>query len=518
MKGLEAVQMLQQPTDAGGKIMRQAGYIGLDVGTSGCKASVLDGEGRVLATASREYGFEYPAGGMVELNPSTVWNCVKDTLREIASSGHELRMLSVSSIGEAMVMLDREDRVLHNGITYLDERGPESVDTIRERIGGDRMHRITGLPPRLFYSLNRFLWLQENHPEIVEQTDKFFLFGDYITYMLTGERLIDPGSASKTWMLDRTRLDWSEEIGSAFGVPLGRFSAVVPTGTRAGTVRPQVAQETGLPETLQVVVGCHDQVAATLGSGCVRRGEMAAGEGSTESLNLVAGREDITDRFYDLDICLEPYVIPDTYMIPVGQHSHGTSIRWFVKQFGADFGPAPAETDGAARSIYEIANDNCAADSEEVYFLPHLTRSHLMDPANRSLGLFTGLKVSTGRAVMYRALLEGICFESKLCFDRLLETGFPIDRIVATGGCSKSALLMQMKADILGRPVGILEDANAGISALAMICAVSEGAYGTYGEAAGVFARIRKEYAPQRDYSEKYRRYVEIYEAAKKLY
>src|SRR5699024_17283 len=125
--------------------------------------------------------FEYPAGGMVELNPSTVWNCVKDTLREIASSGHELRMLSVSSIGEAMVMLDREDRVLHNGITYLDERGPESVDTIRERIGGDRMHRITGLPPRLFYSLNRFLWLQENRPEIVEQTDKFFLFGDYIT-------------------------------------------------------------------------------------------------------------------------------------------------------------------------------------------------------------------------------------------------------------------------------------------------------------------------------------------------
>ena len=115
-KSLEAARKLQQTTDTGGEGMRQAGYIGLDVGTSGCKASVLDGEGRVLVTASREYRFEYPAKGMVELNPKTVWNCVKETLREIASSGYEVRMLSVSSIGEAMVMLDREDRVLYNGI------------------------------------------------------------------------------------------------------------------------------------------------------------------------------------------------------------------------------------------------------------------------------------------------------------------------------------------------------------------------------------------------------------------
>ena len=517
-KSLEAARKLQQTTDTGGEGMRQAGYIGLDVGTSGCKASVLDGEGRVLVTASREYRFEYPAKGMVELNPKTVWNCVKETLREIASSGYEVRMLSVSSIGEAMVMLDREDRVLYNGITYLDERGPETVDAITGRISGDRMHRISGHPPRLCYSLNRFLWLQEHRPEVVEQTDKYFLFGDYITYMLTGERMIDPSSASKTWMLDTMRLDWSKEIGSAFGVPLERFSSVVPTGTKAGVIRPQLADETGLPRTLQVVVGCHDQCAAALGAGCVGRGEMAAGEGSTESLNLIVSRGDVTEKFYDCDVCLEPYMVPDTYMVLVAQHSHGTSIRWFVNEFGADFGPAPGTVNGAPRSIYEIANDNCAADSDEVYFLPHLTRSNLMDAENRSLGLFTGLEVSTGRAVMYRALLEGLCFETKLCFDRLQETGFPIDKIVATGGCSKSSLLMQMKADILRRPVHILEDANAGISALAMICAVAEGAYGTYGEAADVFVRIRKEYTPQKDYAEKYRRYVEVYEAAKALY
>lgn len=498
--------------------MSRAGYIGLDVGTSGCKAAIVDEQGRLLAVARREYRFEYPAKGMVELNPVTVWNCVKETLCEIAASGHEVRLLAVSSIGEAMVMLDEADRVLCNGITYLDERGPETVAYVADKIDSARMQKITGLPPRLFYSLNRFLWLRDNRPETVKRTDKYFLFGDFITYMLTGERLIDGSSASKTWLLDAMKLDWSKELGDLFEVPTERFSRVVPTGSPAGRIRPSLARETGLPQTLRVVVGCHDQCAATLGSGGVGRGDMAAGEGSTESLNLVVDRGDITERFFERNICLEPYVVPGSYMVPVGQHSHGTSIRWFVHEFGAGFGPAPTSENGVARNIYELANDNCAADAGELFFLPYLTRANLMDEKNRSLGMFIGLEVNTDRAHMYRALLEGLCFETKLCFDMLSATGLPISRIVAAGGCSKSELLMQMKSDILDRPVRILENADAGISALAMICAVADGAFGDYEEAARVFVRTKREYVPQQDYSGKYKKYLEMHAAAKLLY
>ena len=141
-----------------------------------------------------------------------------------------------------------------------------------------------------------------------------------------------------------------------------------------------------------------------------------------------------------------------------------------------------------------------------------------MDAENKSLGLFLGLEVGTTRAQMYRALLEGLCYETKFCFDILDATGFPIHKIVATGGCSKSSLLMQMKADVLGRPVHILENADAGISALAMMCAVADGTYGNYGEAAKVFVRTKHEYLPQRDYSEKYEKYRIILKTAKELY
>lgn len=487
-------------------------YIGLDVGTSGCKASVVDVQGIVLATARREYQFEYPGKGMVELNPNVVWRCVKETLCEISKYGYEPRKMSVSSIGEAMVMLDEEGRVIRNGITYLDERGPETVDYICGKISGDEMKRITGLPPRLFYSLNRLVWMQEHEKESIERAKYYFLFGDYITYMLTGARLIDTSAASKTWMLDTGTLDWSEKIGKTFGIPLERFPKVVATGTNAGQLRPELAEETGLPDTLEVVVGCHDQCAAALGAGCVDRGYMVAGEGSTESLNLVVGKEDITEKFYERDICLEPYVVPGTYMVPVGQHSHGTSIRWFVKELWTDL------KDSEAKSVYELANEQCAADAGEIYFLPYLSRANLMDPENRSLGLFIGIEHETNRPKMYRALLEGLCYETRFCFDILQETGFPVDKITAVGGCSKSELFMQMKADVLKKNISILENADAGISALAMICAVADGVYVDYREAEKVFVRRRQEYTPQHSYTEKYEKYLEVREAAKQLY
>ena len=464
---------------------KTAAYIGLDVGSSGCKAAVLDRDGNILIEKRREYGFEYPSKGRVELNPVTVWSCVKEVLTDIAQEkcDCEIRMIAVSSIGEAMVMVDENDKVLYNGIMYLDERGPETVRQVDEAVGVDEMHRITGLPPRMFYSLNRILWMQKNEP-----------------------------------MMDVKKLEWSEKIGKIFRVPLERFSKIVQIGTIAGNIRTELAKETGLPETVQVIVGCHDQCAATLGSGCVAGGDVAAGEGSTESLNLVVNREKLTDDFWNLDVCLEPYIVPGTYMVPVGQHTHGTSLRWFANQFAKDLKGMQTPT----KSVYDMLNEICAPDAGEVFFLPYLTRANLMDGANRSLGVFLGMEVGTTREILYRALLEGVSFETRLCLDILKSSNLPVERMVAAGGCSKSELLMQMKADVLGCDVAILKNADAGISALAMICAVADGVYSSYEEAAEQFIGITRKYCMREKlhdvYSVKYEKYKIIRETMKKLY
>lgn len=499
---------------------RTVGYIGLDVGSSGCKAAVLDNKGNVLTEKRREYSFEYPAKGRVELNPVTVWKCVKEVLTDIAreKGDCEFRKIAVSSIGESMVMVDEADHVLCNGIMYLDERGPETIRQVDEWIGTDEMHRITGLPPRMFYSLNRILWMQKHQPQILEKTAHYFLFEDYITFMLSGERMVSQSTASKTWMMDVKTLEWSEKIGKIFGVPLERFSRIVQIGTIVGNIRPELAKETGLPETLQVVVGCHDQCAATLGAGCTAGGDVAAGEGSTESLNLVVEKERITDDFWNLDVCLEPYIVPGTYMIPVGQHTHGTSLRWFANQFARDL----KSMQTPSKSVYDMLNEICAEDAGEVFFLPYLTRANLMDAENRSLGVFLGMEVGTTREILYRALLEGVGFETRFCLDILKSSDLPVRRMVAAGGCSRSDLFMQLKADILGCDVSILKNTDAGISALAMICAVADGTYGSYKEAAKQFIRIRRKHCARDEhhvvYEEKYKKYKLIRETMKQLY
>lgn len=506
---------------AGGtEVKKTEGYIGLDVGSSGCKAAVLDLKGNVLVEKRREYNFEYPSKGRVELNPVTVWKCVKEVLTDIAleKCNCKLRMIAASSIGESMVMVDDDDNVLYNGIMYLDERGTETIQQVNDRISLDEMYRITGLPPRMFYSLNRILWMQQYEPQLLEKTAHYFLFEDYITYMLSGEKMVSQSSASKTWMMDVKKLEWSDKIGKAFHVPLECFSKIVQIGTIAGNIRPELALETGLPENIQIVVGCHDQCAATLGSGCISEGDVAAGEGSTESLNLVVAKDKLTDDFWNLDVCLEPYIVPGTYMIPVGQHTHGTSLRWFANQFAKDL----KDRQMLSKSVYDILNDTCAEDSGEVFFLPYLTRANLMDAENRSLGAFIGMEVGTTRECLYRAVLEGISFETRFCLEIMKMSNLPVERMIAAGGCSKSDLLMQLKADVLGCNVSVLKNTDAGISALAMICAVADGVYSNYEEAVEQFIDIAREHCARHDmhtiYDEKYRKYMLIRETMKQLY
>ena len=489
----------------------KAAYIGLDVGTSGCKAAAVDEKGTILALSRREYGFESPEPGTVELNPETVRRAVFEVLKELAAAGLDYRMLSVSSIGEAAVMTDQEDKPLRNGITYLDQRGKETCDEILNQIDGKHLYRLTGVPLNPMYTLNRHLWLQKHQPELVERTAHYFLFGDYITYILTGEKVIDQSSASRTMLFDVRKNDWSEEIGKKFKVPVDKFSRVEQTGTVVGTLCRKAAEETGLPQRLKVVLGCHDQCSALLGAGAVSPGDAMAGEGSTESINLIVDKKDFGSALYEKQLCFEPFVRPGQFLIPVGQLAHGTSIRWFLENVGADFGIGDGD-------VYERAGAGCAPEAGNVYFLPYLSRVKSMDASNRALGAFLGLEVGVGKAQMYRAVLEGLCFESRRSMDVLKQAGFPVKKITASGGCSKSSLFMQMKADVLEETIWILENPDAGVKGLAMICCIADGIFRDYEEASAVFVKTTGKYEPKKDYQKRYQTYCVMSEAMKALY
>jgi len=490
-------------------------YIGLDVGTSGCKAAVISESGSILTLASREYSFVCPLPGYVELDPQVVWGAVVSVLQEIAAAGHDLKMIAVSAIGEAMVMMDKQDKTIGNVITYLDRRCSDIVHEIGDRIDLETLHAITGVPLNQTYSLNKYIWLERNQPEVLERADKIFLFVDFLTYKLSGERVVDPSSASRTMFFDVIKMEWSPVITGLFGIPIDKFSKVILTGSIVGTIRRELADEIGLPADLKVIMGCHDQCAASLGSGTVLAGDIMAGEGSTESINLIINKKDISGKFCRNHMCYEPYVGTDQYQTAVSMPTHGTSIRWFVNEFGADFGNCE---DIPGENIFERANRGCADDSGEVIFLPYLSRASFMDEKDTALGGFLGLDVNIDKSRMYRALLEGLCFESRLNFELIQSMGLKINKIVASGGCSKSALYMQMKSDILQQQISIPENPEAGVMGLAILCAKADGIFAGYEDAVTQFVKIGNRYSPQREYISKYKKYCMASKAIKELY
>lgn len=486
-------------------------YIGLDVGTSGCKASVITSAGTITASADAQYSFTSPNPGDVELDPSIVFDSVKNVLKQISPYAKDSKTIAVSSIGESMVILDKKDQILYNGIIYLDQRCQNIPALIEAKISPQEIHHITGVSMNQMFTLNKFLWFRKYAPSVLEHADKYFLFGDYITYMLSGERAIDPGSASRTMFFDARTHQWSHTIAGLFDIPIDRFSTISSPGTKLGLLKSALAEELGLPKNLIVLTGIHDQCAATLGSGSLLPGDLMLGQGSTESINCVIHKNNLTSALITHEICFEPYIDEEHYLIITGNLTHGSSIDWFVRNLCKQ----PEQSSFDFSSLYK----DLPSDSGDTFFLPYLSKVNLMNSKNHALGCFLGIDVTVTKPQLFRALLEGLCFETRTSLEIFEKISLEPKKIVASGGASKSSVYMQMKSDIIQFPIHILEHPQAGIMGLGIIGAVAFGDFPSYAEASQTMIKIHPTvYNPEENYQRKYMDYCTISHYVKNLY
>lgn len=492
-------------------------YIGLDVGTSGCKASVVDENGAVLAQAYREYAPVSPQAGYIEVDARLVWRAVEAVLKEAARP--DVKALAIASFGEAVILLSARDEVLSNSIYYSDIRGSEEVADILAAMEAERAQTITGTRANPMYSANKLLWIKKHQPALYDKARHIMLFGDYIGYRLTGERVIDYSLASRTMLLDIRRGAWSSELGAALGLDVSRFSKPVRTGTVIGTLTPSVAAELGLSPKLLVVAGGHDQVLAALGGGAVERGDMVDGMGSSECISLVLQGEDWTPRLAHYNFCCEPYVFENTYLTLAFNASSGTCTRWYRDCFEPERALSYARE---GKNLYAALDAECPAAPTDLLFLPHVAGSGTPFMDSSMGGAVLGLRVATTRAEIYKAILEGMCFEMQFNAELLSECGLTLSEITAVGGGSKSATLMQLKADIMDRPIHTLCVNETGTLGLALLCAKAVGDIDDLGEAARRLAVREKSYRPDPAsaalYARKMQRYRAVYPALKTIY
>lgn len=489
-------------------------YIGLDVGTSACKASVVDAEGRVLRHHRVEYEPLLPLPGYIEIAPPLVWEAVCTALAAVA--GPDITALSIASFGEACVLLDDNDTVLDRSIYYSDIRGTAEVADVLAALDPSEARAITGTRANPMFTLCKLLWIKKHKPDLFYATRKIMLFGDYIGYLLTGERAIDHSLASRTMLFDIRKREWSETMTRAFDIDPALFSRPVRSGAPIGTISPSVAERLGLPRSLLVVAGGHDQVLAALGGGAVDPGDSVDGMGSSECVSLVLRGDDWTPQMAEHNFCCEPYVFDDTYVTLAFNASSGTAIRWYRDCFEPE---RAAQWAAKGQNVYAMLDAACPDTPTELLFLPHVAGSGTPHLDSSLGGALLGLRVSHSRADIYRAVLEGICYEMRWNVELLETCGLNLRAIRAVGGGVNSDVLMQIKADVFGREVSTLQSRETGTLGLALLCAKAVGDITDLAAEARRLATIQKTYRPDPAraavYDRQMSRYRKLYPACK---
>ena len=488
---------------------------GLDIGTTGCKCTVFDENGKYLGKAYRDYPARRKVTGH-EIDVSTIMDAVLEAVGEMAGQYPDIGGIGITSFGETFVMTDAAGAPLHNAMLYTDPRGAEEVRALSEKLGEMHIAEITGLRPHSMYSLPNLMWNNAPPPEIYAQAKHIFLMEDYVVYHLTGAAQIDYSLATRTMAFDIEKLCWSEEMFGAAGIDVNLMSRPVPTGTPAGTLTPAAAEAVGLPETVNVVSVSHDQVAAAVGAGAFDGSVAVDGAGTTECLTPIYDAmpdiDEMTKGYYSV----VPYVIPGKYVAYAFTYTGGALIDWCVGNFAKAEKKIAAERGVSVNELLEAAYQRERGDTPSgLLVLPHFAgaATPYMDIGSR--GAVVGLSTDTGVAELYRGCMEGVVYEMVLNARAMKDSGIRFTRLHATGGGARSAVWTQMKADMLNLPIVALRTSDAGTVGCAMLTGVAVGAFRDLKDAAEHMVEQVHTYYPR---PEMHAQYMRIYDRYERLY
>jgi xylulokinase len=484
-------------------------FLGIDIGTTGCKASVFSDTGGALAFAYDEYDMVKPRPGWLELDPGEVWARVKATIARAvkASWRNPVTALAVSSMGESMVAVSRERRILGTSLLLIDRRGEEYLPLLSSRLGAENLYRINGNVLGIQFSLPKLMWIRDHTPEVYSSAWKFLLWSGFVSFMLGADPVVDYSLANRTLLFDVDAERWSEEIAASAGIDLGKLPDPVPAGTRIGTVSGPIADELGLARGTAIVAGCHDQCANAVGCGVTEDGLGMSGMGTYLTIVPVFSGRKPPGSMMRLGLNTEHHAAPGRFVSFI-YNQGGLLLKWYRDTF------ARAERDAAAREgrdVYAELIREIPSGPSTVVVLPHFTVTGPPEFVTDSSGVIAGLKVETSRGDILKGVMEGVVFYHKALVDASAECGITLRELRAVGGGSKSDAWLQISADILGRPMVRTRVSEAGCLGVAMLAAAGTGAFRSLEEGVRAMVSLGERFEPdparQRLYAERFEKY-----------
>lgn len=488
--------------------------LGVDIGTSGCKASIIDSEGSIKAQAYNEYELISPEHGWQEIDPEKVWNAVKNVIKKCTESyvGENIGAICVSSFGETVVAIDHDGNVLQNGIMYIDNRGSEEAAEFAETFSKDRVRRITGASIHPMYSIFKILWIKKNRPEIYNNTWKFMLFADFILFRLGAIPHTDYSLAARTMAFDIVRKEWSDEILDHVNIDQKRFAAPVQSGTIVGGLSKVLGSELGINLEAILVAGGHDQCCAALGAGVIHEKIAVDGLGTTECITPVFNIPVLSKTMVNKGFACVPHVIADLYVTYAFTFTCGSILKWYRDFYGLEYMKLSEQL---GQNVYDLMIEHAIPGPSSILLLPHFAGAATPYMDTGSKGMIFGLTIDTMPEDILKGIMEGITFEAMVNLENIRQAGIVVNELRAVGGLAKSERFLQLKADMMGIDIISLNISEAGILGVAMLAGTACGLFTSIEDAAEHLIRKKKTFHPDKQL-QKY--YLKRFEAYKSLY
>jgi xylulokinase len=493
--------------------------LGIDIGTTGCKVIALSANRAILATAHREYDVIRPQPGWAELDSRAVWMCIQDAIREVArQTAHDpITALSVSSMGEAMTPISQDRQILGNCLLGFDSRGTETLARL-SALDPVTFFERSGNLPSLVYGGPKLVWLRNNQPALFEQTYRFLGWADLVAFLLGGDPVEDFSLANRTLFLDLERSGWSRETLDYVGMPLDKLPGLAQAGTVVGTVAKDLAEALGLSPAVQIVLGAHDQCLSTLGAGAIRPGMAGYALGTYICITPVYGTIPPAAQMIKARLNVEHHAVPGLYVSFLYNLTGGALLKWFRDTFSR---LERAQAQASGTDVYDQLLAEMPSEPTDLMVLPHFAPTGPPYFDDHPGGLIAGLTLETTRGEFIKGLLEGVTYYFRAGLDLMAEAGINIQEYRVTGGGARSDAWLQIKADILGKPLVRPKISEASALGAAILAGVGSGIYESAAQAVQALVQVDRVFEPDtrrhRLYDERFARYSLLYPFSQSL-
>lgn len=473
-------------------------FIGLDIGTTGAKALMVDENGAVLGKGYSGYRL-ISEDCRMEQRPDDWTECGAAAIRQAieGQDASSIAAISLSTQGASTAAIDANNRPIGNALTWMDTRAKDEASALAHRLGEDYVYRNTGW--RISPSLDaaKIMYMKRN--DAYNHAALFLSTLEYMNLYLTGNPVCDPSNASIRQLYCVSEHDYDDKLLDAVGLSRSELPPVISTGSLVGYITQSASHATGLKAGTPVFNGAHDQYCASIGAGAIGKGDMLLSAGTTW---VVMGIDD-KPLFTDTYIAPGVHPVAGMYGAIASLVGSGASLQWFKNGFlTEDF----IETDRQAALRADKA--------QGLFFHPYLAGAGYPIWNHNARGSFTGIGFEHDRFDFARAIMESAAFEARRTLDDFSANGCRISTLKIMGGAAKSPFWCSLIASAVNLSVEISSESDACALGAAIIAAIGAGAYDNFRDAVAAMASKTRVEDPDTSLvsylEEKYSRYLRI--------